>query len=949
MTAHIKAVIFDLDGVITDTAEYHYLAWKKLADEEGLPFTRQDNEQLRGISRRESLLRLLKGKQVSEAEIQAMMTHKNEYYQAMNAQITPGDLLPGVLELFDRLDTAAIPYGVASASRNAPKVVAALGIKKRLSALADGRSVKRQKPAPDLFRYAAARFNCLPHECLVVEDAEAGIEAALVAGMPCLAVGPQERFTALMQRYGVFPRRDNLVGLTIDEIDTFGVVDEAWTLVEAGFEPDCQHHMETVFTLGNGYFASRGTLEESYPGDHALTLGHGIFDDMPVSYTELANLPNWLDMSLRVDGEQFRLDQGEIVHARRHLNLRQGILHRAVRWKSPGGVVLDMTVERFASYPQPHLGGMRVLLTAVNRPCDVQVWMGINGHVANDDLLHWQPLAQGSSDDGIIWLHSRTRHSGIELCSAATVTTSAQSEVHVRQCPGQPRLLVEEHLDTAQTLQVDKLVCYTASRDREEKSRDVVSRALFLLVGRTFALLRSEQGQAWADLWSDCDVVIEGDSEAQLAIRFNLFQLLVAAPQHDDRASIGAKTLSGLGYRGHVFWDTEIFILPFFSYTRPALARNMLGYRYHTLPGARRKAAGNGFSGAQYAWESAVTGDEVTPTWVPGLDGKDLVRVWTGDIQIHISADVAYAIMQYWRVTGDDAFLQDYGAEIILDTARFWEDRAELEDENGQRRYALRDVIGPDEYHDHVDNNAFTNRMAQWHLQTALTVLGWLDNNYPEQADHLREALNLTPAALIHWQDIIDNIILPHDPDTGLIVQFEGFFERAPIDPAVIAATDESMQVVLGIEGANASQVLKQADVLMLLCLFRDEYGEKTWQANWDAYMPITDHRYGSSLGPSFHAWAACEMDRPDEAYRHFMLAALADLRNPRGNANDGIHAASAGGVWQAVVFGFAGLRLGREGPVLKPRLPSHWRKVSFKIVYQGQKRRFDVVNESLE
>ncbi len=943
MSETIKAVIFDLDGVITDTAEYHFRAWKRLADEEGLPFTREDNEALRGVPRRESLLRLLKGKVLPEEKMQAMMARKNAYYQELLTQITPADLLPGVATLLDHLDAAGIPYAIASASRNARTVIERLGILNRLSALADGNSVTRQKPFPDLFRCAAAMLDRQPSQCLVVEDAAAGVEAALVAGMPCLALGPAERFVDVERRFGPIARRDDLQNLSLAELEAAARLDGTWTIVQADFEPERQRHMETVFTIGNGYFCSRGSLEEGYPGDHPLTLAHGVFDDMPISFTELANLPAWLDLTLTIDGQSFRLDQGQVLHFRRYLDLRRAVLRRDVRWQSPDGAVLDLTFERFASYAQEHVGALRVLITAVNRPCHIEVQAGINGHIANEDLLHWQHIDQGQGANGAFWLQSRTRHSGLDLGAAALVTISGDAVPEVRQCPGHPGAVIRTDLGRHQTLQIDKLVSYTASRDPVDRAGDVVSRALAALEGHTYDSLRAAQIAAWDRLWEDCDVIIEGDDEAQLAIRFYLYQLLIAAPQHDDQVSIGAKTLSGLGYRGHVFWDTEIFILPFFIYTRPEQARNMLMYRYHTLPGARRKAAGNGFSGAQYAWESAATGDEVTPTWVPSFDGKTLVRIWTGDIEIHITADVAYAILQYWSATGDDAFLRDYGAEIVLDTARFWGERAELEEEGGQRRYALRNVIGPDEYHDHVDNNVYTNRMAQWHLQMALKLLAWLEAHYPARAAELRRQLDLTEARLAHWQDVIDHLIINHDPESGLMVQFEGFFDLRRIDPQVIANTDRSMQVVLGIEGANASQVIKQADVIMLLCLFRDDYDRKTWQKNWDTYMPITDHQFGSSLGPSFHAWAACEIGQPEEAYRHFMLAAQADLHDVRGNAKDGIHAASAGGLWQAVVFGFAGLRFGQTGPSLRPCFPKHWQRVAFRYIYRGERHTVDI------
>lgn len=947
--SELKAVIFDLDGVLTDTAEFHYRAWQKLADEEGLPFSRAMNEKLRGVSRRESLRLILGERQVDEATLAAWMARKNADYQALLAQVSPADLLPGVPTLLDALDAAGIPYALASASKNAPEVVARLGITHRLAAIADGRSVTRQKPAPDLFRYAAASLNLPPAQCLVVEDAEAGIAAAIAAGMPVLALGPAERFVGLLGN-GRIAHRDTLEKVTVADLHRMVAEDEAWVVTQDAFSAATQWHMETVFTLGNGYFASRGSLEEGYPGDFPLTLAHGIFDDMPVAFTELVNLPNWLDVELWVDERPFRINQGHVHHFRRALDMRQGLLRRDVRWESPDGAILDLSFERFASYAQPHLGALRLLVTAVNRPVTLTLHTGLDGHVANEDLLHWQLLAQGQAEDGAIWLRSRTRRTGIELSMVAALTVSAATAVACQDCPGHPRFTLTHQLAPRQTLGVDKLVAITSDRDPDKEETAVLSRALSHLQGHDYNTLRTAQQAAWRQLWDDCDVIIEGDDEAQLAARFNLFQLLIAAAQNDERVSIGAKTLSGLGYRGHIFWDTEIFILPFFIYTQPRLARNMLMYRYHTLVGARQKAAANGFLGAQYAWESAATGEEVTPTWVPhATDRVQLTRIWTGDIQIHISADVAYAIMQYWRATGDDAFLRDYGAEMILDTARFWGSRAEREKTTDGHQYAIRNVIGPDEYHDHVDNNSFTNYITRWHLQTAQEVLAWLTQHDPAKAQQLKTDLRLTVSVLEHWQDVIDHLIFLYDPENGLIDQFEGFFERIEVSPEFIAQAEKSLQLIFGIEGASERQVLKQADVIMLLCLFRDRFDQKTWQMNWDTYMPKTDHVYGSSLGPSYHAWAACEMGRPEEAYQHFMLAARADLRNPRGNAGDGIHAASAGGVWQALVFGFAGLRATAAGGptsvgyTLSPHLPQHWRRLAFHVYLHGKKHFIDL------
>ena len=372
--SQLKAVIFDLDGVLTDTAEYHYLAWQRLAEEEGLSFSRDVNEKLRGVSRRDSLLLILDGKTVAEDELQGMMARKNDYYRQLLEKVSPADLLPGVSVLLDALDAAGLPYALASASKNAPDVVARLGIAERLTVIADGNSVSRQKPAPDLFRYAAARLRLPPADCLVVEDAEAGVAAAVAAGMPVLALGPAERFAALLGHHGRVMLRSDLADVTVADLETMVEEDEEWVVVQNEFQAQTQRHMETVFTTGNGYFSTRGSLEEGYPDDHLLTLAHGIFDDMPVSFTELVNLPNWLDVELRVNGQLFRLDQGQLLSFRRTLNMYEGILRRDARWQAPGGTILDLSFERFISYTDQHTAGLRLLVTAVNRPCDLEIF-----------------------------------------------------------------------------------------------------------------------------------------------------------------------------------------------------------------------------------------------------------------------------------------------------------------------------------------------------------------------------------------------------------------------------------------------------------------------------------------------------------------------------------------------------------------------------------------------
>ncbi|WP_414566489.1 MULTISPECIES: beta-phosphoglucomutase [unclassified Anabaena] len=716
-----------------------------------------------------------------------------------------------------------------------------------------------------------------------------------------------------------------------------------WRLIETQFDPNQSHSRETIFTIGNGYLGTRGSFEEGYPRSLPATFIHGVYDDVPVVYTELANCPDWLPLVLMINGDRFRLDQGEILEYERQLDVHYGILSRFLRWRSPTGKTLDIHWERFTSLADEHVLGQRCQLTPVDFNGLIEVQASINGYPENQGFNHWEDLDQGKTDQGI-WLHSRTRGSHIDIGMGAKMTiVGVDYSVQVSTVPGYPTLSAAFMATAQQTVTVEKWVTVFTSRDVEEPVSAAQEKLAHLLDYKT--LLHAHK-QAWDEVWENSDIVIEGDMTAAFAVRYNLFQLLIAASRHDEKVSIPAKTLSGFGYRGHVFWDTEIFILPFFTFTQPALARNLLSYRYHTLDGARRKASHYGYQGAMFAWESAVTGDEVTPRWALPNDfyGED-IRIWCRDHEIHISADIAYAVWYYWQATGDDEWMRDYGAEIILDTAVFWASRVEFNSQ--QDHYEIRGVIGADEYHEFVHNNTFTNRIVQWHLEKALIVDDWLSRTFWERTAQLAEKLQLNPEVRSHWQDIINKIWIFYDPSTGLIEQFEGFFQLEDINLADYEPRQKSMQAILGIEGANKRQVLKQPDVLMLLYLMRESadfpYNQKALQANWDYYAPRTDITYGSSLGPAIHAIIASDLGKSARAYERFMQAAMVDLEDTRGNTADGIHGASAGGIWQTVILGFGGIQFTDNGPIANPHLPPGWTRLKFKLHWRGKWHEFDL------
>ncbi len=674
--------------------------------------------------------------------------------------------------------------------------------------------------------------------------------------------------------------------------------------------------------------------------DRRATFVHGVYDAARNVNTELANVADWLPLTVILNGERFSMNRGTIEGYCRTLNMRNGLLTRTVHWRSPSGERATLIFERFASLAQPHLLCLRC------RVCPefegtIEFRTGIEGHTDNLGVTHFNWVDQGVRDS-TAFLRTRTRQSNIEIAYAlqALLTSGKETERAYWDAECTPWIVVKAYAKPHEEIILDKRV--TLYTSREVPADKVVLIAVDSLhTAPEWDAALEENEKAWNHDWERTDVLIEGDNDAQRALRFNIFELLIAAPRHDARVSIGAKTLSGFGYRGHVFWDTEIFMLPPFTLTYPDIARNLLEYRYGTLEGARQKARSNGFEGAQFAWESADTGEEVTPTWIPDThDRVKLVRIWTGEIEIHISADIAYAVHQYWLATGDDKWMIEKGAELILDTAKFWGSRAEYNAKAD--RYEYNNVIGPDEYHDHVNNNAYTNEMARWNLRTAFEVLDWLRKVAPGQADSLISKLDLTPTRLAHWADVIEKMYVPM-LESGLIEQFDGYFALKDVDLKSLDPRVHSAQHILGIDGVNKTQIIKQPDVLMLLFLLRNQYSDEIIRINYDYYTPRTDHAHGSSLGPAIQSIMACEVGEPVQAYTEFWRAARADLYDVRGNAGDGIHGASAGGVWQSVILGFAGLHISNEGWTMNSRLPHDWRRLAFKFFYHNSQVSVDL------
>ncbi len=717
------------------------------------------------------------------------------------------------------------------------------------------------------------------------------------------------------------------------------------------------HSQETVFSIGNGYFCTRGTFEEGYPRQNTATLLYGVFDAVDIAKEELANAPDWTVIKLFVNGERFRLDQGEILGYQRMLDIQTGVLSRTVQWQSPKGTRLRVTAERFASLADEHVGIIRYSVQAdasAVKPLDILLRASFDTAQGNYNLMHWSTVDQNNTD-GLLWLQSETKKTGVQLAQTMSFTCNQPGlRKEFVNSDIAPSIHLSGTLNPGDTVVAEKLVVFFTSRD---EVGDPIKAALehhqrVLEIAQegdeqrfVYDRLYTANSDAWQQFWKVADIILEGDDKAQVGIRYNLYQLRINASSHDSRYSIAAKGMTGFGYRGHIFHDTEIFMLPFFTYVLPDFARLLLLYRYHLLPAARKKAASNKHEGAQYPWESTLSGEETTPPSIVHPETGEVIPVLNGIIELHITASIAHAVWQYWKVTSDNEFMRDYGAEILLSTAQFWVSRAEKNEERGGYEYT--NVIGPDEWHEHVNNNAYTNYMAKHNIQTALAAWEWLSTSAPEKARTLWEELHLSEQGFEKWRDVADHMYLPLNRETRLFEQFDGFFKLPVLDQEKYKGRTDSYQGIMGVQEVQKFRILKQADVLMLLTVLDDEFDQKTKQVNWDYYYPITDHDYGSSLTPALHVILGTQLGKLKESYDLFMKGTLVDLENLRGNTPEGIHAACAGAVWQAVILGVAGLRVTENGYTTNPRWLDNWTRLAFHFRHKGELIFVDLRRES--
>jgi alpha,alpha-trehalose phosphorylase len=731
---------------------------------------------------------------------------------------------------------------------------------------------------------------------------------------------------------------------------------DEWHLIEKRFHPEFLAQAETVLALGNGYLGMRGCPEEGGPNAENGTFINGFYETRPIVYGEeaygfaktgqtIVNVTDSKIIKLFVDDEPFWLPTANFLRYDRRLNMKSGTLDREILWETPAGKQVLITSRRLVSFVHRHVAAISYQVTLLNAAAPV---------VISSEMVASEPSARANGEDprqarifaGRV-LHHRTSYAKdrrVVLCHATEKSrmtlTCATDHALETTCPhayktvhtedfGQVAFTIEAQAGCP--IHLTKYMVYHTSPTAS--SEELCGRAEWTLdrvMNQGFPPLLAAQEQYMDDFWRRSDVQVRdiradrvkrSTVEVQQAIRFNLFHILQASGRAED-AGVPAKGLTGQAYEGHYFWDTETYLLPFLIYTSPRTAKNLLTFRYKMLAQARARARQLGHRGAMFPWRT-INGEEASAYYAAGT------------AQYHINADIMYALRKYVQATGDELFLWDCGAEMLVETARLWLDLGFYSDQKGGK-FCINAVTGPDEYNTVVNNNAYTNVMARENLRYAAQTVESLRATKPDVYSALVHKTALEPSEVEAWTRAAERMYVPYDEQLGIIPQDDNFLDREPWD--FRNTPSEHYPLLLFYHPLNIyrKQVIKQADVVLAMFLLGDTFSPEAKKRNFEFYDPLTTG--DSSLSSCIEAIIAAQIGDLEKAIRYGMAALLMDLADVGGNVKDGCHIASMGGTWMMLTYGFGGMRDDDGTLSFRPRrAPEDNAILRFPLTYRGQ------------
>ncbi len=748
-----------------------------------------------------------------------------------------------------------------------------------------------------------------------------------------------------------------------DPLDRSRFPIEEWKLGEIRYSSEDLGVTETLFAVGNGYLGMRGNVEEGRETHAHGTFINGFHETWPIRHAEeafgfarvgqtIVNVPDNKTMKLYVDDEPMLLSVADLEEYDRTLDFRDGVLRRDIIWRTPAGKRVKVSSTRMVSFVQRHLAIMTIEVTLLDDEAPVVISSQTLNRQDGRDEYHVRAAAMGSggdprkaeafdarvlvpqsqwTDDQRIVLGYRCANSKMTLAVGVDhqVETDNDYSQHISADEDTGKMVYRVWAKRGESIKVTKIVSYHTSRG--VPVRELVDRCR-----RTLDRVRQhginpeyEAQRRWLDaFWDRCDVVVTGQPALQQAIRWNLYQLAQATARA-EQSGVPAKGVSGSGYGGHYFWDTEIYVLPFLTYTSPKMARSALRFRYNMLDAARRRAEDLAQSGALFPWRT-VNGEEASAYYAAGT------------AQYHIDADISYALCKYVAATGDDDFMNREGVDVLVETARMWADLGFWrENANGGRTFHIHGVTGPDEYTTVVNDNLFTNVMARFNLTKAAEVLREMRAKQPQIYQRVLERLEIDQSEVEEWADCAEQMAIPYDEVTGINPQDSHFLDREVWDLQNTPADKHPLLLNYHPLVIYRFQVLKQADVVLALFLQGEHFSLEQKRADFEYYDPITTG--DSTLSGVVQSIIAAEVGYRDLALRYFYSALFVDLADLHGNATDGIHVASTGGVWNALVYGFGGMRDHNGAITFDPRLPAGWQSLRFQVTLRGTRLQVEV------
>ena len=729
---------------------------------------------------------------------------------------------------------------------------------------------------------------------------------------------------------------------------------EVWDITEQEFQKENNYRNETTFALSNGYIGTRGTFEEAYPFDVDTGLEgnfvNGFYESEHIRYGEanfgspllsqsLLNLPNLKETRVLLDGELFSMKEGSVEEYKRTLHMKEGVLERTLVWTSPKGKKTKIRISRLVSFARKNIMVIRYEVTPLNYSGSVEFVSKLSADVENhtrktNPIVDYGPFGRRLEKKNLWAKEDRLYYEGETIGSHLTMACGSAhtifSQKETREADwkaetGELEAYLSCTLDGAEgeSIALEKFICYTTQLDMPKEELEVfVTEELNRARQEGYSYLEERQKEYMESFWKIADVRMKGNEALQQGIHFNLFHIIQSAGR-DGRTGMGAKGLSGEGYEGHYFWDTEMYVLPVLVYTEPEAARHLLDYRYSTLDQARSRARILGHEkGALYPWRT-INGEEAS-TYYP-----------LGTAQYHINGDISYALSLYLQVTGDVEYLKEKGAEILIETARVWADVGSFAKCKGGK-YCICDVTGPDEYNVLVDNNFYTNLMARENLRDAVHAVEYLETHAPECLKELEEKLEFSTEETLLWKEIIEKMYFPYDEERQVYPMDDGFMMRKPWDenkipPEKRAWLYENYHPLF----IMRHRMSKQADAILGMYLHSDLFTKEEIKRNYDFYQEVTLHH--SSLSTCIFGIVACSIGYLEEGYEYFSQSARMDLDDYHNNFYAGIHAANMAGTWQAIVNGFAGMRCQQSKLRFEPAIPEEWEEYTFRLRFRGR------------